>query len=241
MMQNLFAKHLGLARASGARDHQGRRRLVRHQGAHLCRRDGDRRAVASCSSRPVKFVADRLESFVTDIHARDHRVNAQIGVKQRRHHHGLRDRRPHRHRPLFGLSAHQRHRSQPGRQPRRRPLHLPELPRARARRVPEQERDVPVPRGRPSDRDRGHRRPGRSRRREDRHGPARDPPAQPHPRRRLSVHRRRRASSSRRCRTTPALAQSRRHDGLRGRCAPSRRGCASKASIAASASRPSSR
>jgi len=32
--------------------------------------------------RPVKFIADRLESFVTDIHARDHRVNAKIGVKR---------------------------------------------------------------------------------------------------------------------------------------------------------------
>ena len=35
----------------------------------------------SCSSGPVKFVADRLESFVSDIHARDHRVKAKIGVK----------------------------------------------------------------------------------------------------------------------------------------------------------------
>ena len=31
--------------------------------------------------RPVKFIADGLESFVTDIHARDHRVKAKIGVK----------------------------------------------------------------------------------------------------------------------------------------------------------------
>ena len=31
--------------------------------------------------RPVKFVADRLESFVSDIHARDHRVTAKIAVK----------------------------------------------------------------------------------------------------------------------------------------------------------------
>ena len=36
----------------------------------------------NCCSRPVKFVADRLESFVTDIHARDHRVKAKIGVKR---------------------------------------------------------------------------------------------------------------------------------------------------------------
>jgi carbon-monoxide dehydrogenase large subunit len=38
-------------------------------------------ALAKLLKRPVKFVADRLESFVTDIHARDHRVKARIGVK----------------------------------------------------------------------------------------------------------------------------------------------------------------
>jgi carbon-monoxide dehydrogenase large subunit len=31
--------------------------------------------------RPVKFIADRLESFVTDIHARDHRVKGKIALK----------------------------------------------------------------------------------------------------------------------------------------------------------------
>ena len=31
--------------------------------------------------RPVKFVADRMESFVTDIHARDHRVTGKIAIK----------------------------------------------------------------------------------------------------------------------------------------------------------------
>lgn len=30
--------------------------------------------------RPVRFVADRLESFVSDIHARDHRVNARMAL-----------------------------------------------------------------------------------------------------------------------------------------------------------------
>jgi carbon-monoxide dehydrogenase large subunit len=39
-------------------------------------------ALAKLLKRPVKFVADRFESFVTDIHARDHRVKAQIGVKR---------------------------------------------------------------------------------------------------------------------------------------------------------------
>src|SRR5258708_34887129 len=30
--------------------------------------------------RPVKFAADRLESFLADIHARDHRVRAKLAV-----------------------------------------------------------------------------------------------------------------------------------------------------------------
>jgi len=30
--------------------------------------------------RPVKFIADRLESFVSDIHARDHRVTARLAI-----------------------------------------------------------------------------------------------------------------------------------------------------------------
>ena len=31
--------------------------------------------------RPVKFIADRLESFTSDIHARDHRVKGKIAIK----------------------------------------------------------------------------------------------------------------------------------------------------------------
>ena len=37
-------------------------------------------AAAKLLQRPVKFIADRLESFATDIHARDHTINARIGV-----------------------------------------------------------------------------------------------------------------------------------------------------------------
>ena len=40
-----------------------------------------RSALSKLLKRPIKFVADRIESFVTDIHARDHRVKAKIGVK----------------------------------------------------------------------------------------------------------------------------------------------------------------
>ncbi len=39
-------------------------------------------ALALLLGRPVKFVADRLESFVSDIHAREHRVAARMAVSR---------------------------------------------------------------------------------------------------------------------------------------------------------------
>ncbi|WP_323772007.1 xanthine dehydrogenase family protein molybdopterin-binding subunit [Antarctobacter sp.] len=36
--------------------------------------------IAKIMGRPVKFIADRLESFTTDIHARDHEIEAKIAV-----------------------------------------------------------------------------------------------------------------------------------------------------------------
>src|SRR5262249_9441336 len=39
-------------------------------------------ALSKLLKRPVKFVADRIESFVTDIHARDHRIKAKVGVSK---------------------------------------------------------------------------------------------------------------------------------------------------------------
>src|SRR5262250_3327451 len=80
MMQNLFAEHLGLE------EHQVRV-LTKDVGGSFgikVHTYADEMATAALSKllqRPVKFVADRLESFVTDIHARDHRVKAKIGVK----------------------------------------------------------------------------------------------------------------------------------------------------------------
>ncbi len=38
-------------------------------------------AISLLLGRPVKFVADRLESFVSDIHAREHRITARIAAK----------------------------------------------------------------------------------------------------------------------------------------------------------------
>ena len=81
MMQNLFAKHLGLE------EHQVRV-LTKDVGGsfgikvHVYADEMATAALAKLLRRPVKFVADRLESFVTDIHARDHRVKARIGVKR---------------------------------------------------------------------------------------------------------------------------------------------------------------
>ncbi|MGH7008215.1 MAG: xanthine dehydrogenase family protein molybdopterin-binding subunit, partial [Stellaceae bacterium] len=37
-------------------------------------------AIAMMLGRPVKFIADRLESFVSDIHAREHRIKARMAL-----------------------------------------------------------------------------------------------------------------------------------------------------------------
>jgi carbon-monoxide dehydrogenase large subunit len=81
MMQNVFAKHLGLAENQVrviTKDVGGSFGIKVHTYA-------DEMATVALSKllkRPVKFVADRIESFVTDIHARDHRIKAKIGVRQ---------------------------------------------------------------------------------------------------------------------------------------------------------------
>jgi aerobic carbon-monoxide dehydrogenase large subunit len=81
MTQNLFAKHLVLE------EHQVRV-LTKDVGGsfgikvHIYADEMATAALSKLLQRPVKFVADRLESFVTDIHARDHRVKAKIGVKR---------------------------------------------------------------------------------------------------------------------------------------------------------------
>ena len=80
MMQNLFAKHLELE------EHQVRV-ITKDVGGsfgikvHTYADEMATVALSKLLKRPIKFVADRIESFVTDIHARDHRVKAKIGVK----------------------------------------------------------------------------------------------------------------------------------------------------------------
>src|SRR5579863_2817412 len=81
MMQNLFAKHLAL-------EENQVRVLTKDVGGsfgikvHVYADEMATAALAKLLKRPVKFIADRFESFVTDIHARDHRVKARIGVKK---------------------------------------------------------------------------------------------------------------------------------------------------------------
>ena len=79
MMQAILAKHLKMPEENVriiARDVGGSFGIKIHTY-------GDEMALAVASKllqRPVKFVADRMESFLTDIHARDHEVTARIAV-----------------------------------------------------------------------------------------------------------------------------------------------------------------
>jgi len=79
MMQAILAKHLDLPEENvrvAARDVGGSFGIKIHTY-------GDEIATAVAAkilSRPVKFVADRLESFSTDIHARDHRIHGKIAI-----------------------------------------------------------------------------------------------------------------------------------------------------------------
>ena len=77
MSKNLYAKHLGL-------DEDRVRVICKDVGGsfgikiHTYSDEMTAGALSVMLGRPVKFVADRIESFVTDIHARDHRVTARM-------------------------------------------------------------------------------------------------------------------------------------------------------------------
>jgi carbon-monoxide dehydrogenase large subunit len=79
MMQTIFAKHLGLPEAAVrvvCRDVGGSYGIK----VHTYPDEIATAAAAKLLGRPVKFVADRFESFTTDIHARDHRVTGRMAV-----------------------------------------------------------------------------------------------------------------------------------------------------------------
>ncbi len=77
MSKNLFAKHLGL-------DENKVRVVCKDVGGsfgvkiHTYPDEMTAAALSVMLGRPVKFIADRLESFVTDIHARDHVTTARM-------------------------------------------------------------------------------------------------------------------------------------------------------------------
>ncbi len=81
MVQNIAALHLGLA------DSQVRVVCKDVGGSfgikvHIYADEMATYALSKLLRRPIKFVADRVESFNTDIHARDHRCKGRIGVKR---------------------------------------------------------------------------------------------------------------------------------------------------------------
>ncbi|MDB5636069.1 MAG: carbon monoxide dehydrogenase, partial [Bradyrhizobium sp.] len=81
MVQNLAALHLGLE------DSQVRVVCKDVGGSfgikvHIYADEMATYALSKLLRRPIKFVADRVESFNTDIHARDHRCKGRIGVKR---------------------------------------------------------------------------------------------------------------------------------------------------------------
>ena len=79
MMQSLFAKHIGLE------EHRVRVICKDVGGAygikvHAYPDEFCTVALARMLARPVKFVADRYESFHSDIHARDHQIKTKVAV-----------------------------------------------------------------------------------------------------------------------------------------------------------------
>ena len=79
MMKEIFAKHLGLPEESV-------RVICPDVGGsfgikvHVYADDMATVAIAKLLGRPVKFMADRLESFTSDIHAREHTVDGRLAV-----------------------------------------------------------------------------------------------------------------------------------------------------------------
>src|SRR5262249_43922527 len=80
MVQNIAALHLGL-------EERQVRVVCKDVGGsfgikvHIYADEMATYALSKLLRRPIKFVADRVESFNTDIHARDHRCRGRIGVR----------------------------------------------------------------------------------------------------------------------------------------------------------------
>ena len=77
--QDLYSRHYGIPEASVrvvAPDIGGSFGMK----LHVYHEDMAVVGLSMLCGRPVKFVADRIESFVSDIHARDHRVRARMAL-----------------------------------------------------------------------------------------------------------------------------------------------------------------
>ncbi len=81
MMQSVLAKHLDLP--------ESRVRVICGDvggsygiKVHVYPDEVATAAIARVMGRPIKFIADRTESFATDIHARDHRITGRIAVDE---------------------------------------------------------------------------------------------------------------------------------------------------------------
>jgi carbon-monoxide dehydrogenase large subunit len=81
MMQDIFSRHLNIPEANV-------RVITRDVGGsfgikvHVYPDEMATAALSVMLRRPVKFVADRLESFLSDIHAREHRVKVRLAVSK---------------------------------------------------------------------------------------------------------------------------------------------------------------
>jgi len=81
MMQDLFARHLDIP-------NQNVRIMCGDVGGaygvkgHTYPDEMSTAAISKIMKRPVKFIADRIESFLTDLHARDHRAHVRAAFAQ---------------------------------------------------------------------------------------------------------------------------------------------------------------
>jgi aerobic carbon-monoxide dehydrogenase large subunit len=81
MMQDIFSRHLGIPEANV-------RVITKDVGGsfgikvHVYPDEMATAALSVMLRRPVKFVADRLESFISDIHAREHRGKVRLACKK---------------------------------------------------------------------------------------------------------------------------------------------------------------
>ncbi|HYD56590.1 MAG TPA: xanthine dehydrogenase family protein molybdopterin-binding subunit, partial [Burkholderiales bacterium] len=81
MMQDIFSRHLGIPEANVrviAKDVGGSYGIK----VHVYPDEMATAAISVILRRPVKFVADRLESFLSDIHAREHRVKVRLAASK---------------------------------------------------------------------------------------------------------------------------------------------------------------